>query len=266
MAKARILVVDDENVARLSLLRILQLEGYEVTAVGEGDIALRELARSPFDLMVLDLNLPGMSGIDIVTQTNDLYPNLKVIILTAYGSMDTAIQALRYRVNDYLVKPVAPKDIIQSVDRVIRGEAPLGTPQVISEARTGYRVVNVATRPYEQTVFHASKGVVIDCMRRRITWKDTVIHLTPTEAKILGVLLENNSLVVRHNELVQKAYGYRVAADEAAKILRPILSRLNTKLERIPGGEAWIRSIRGSGYLLELDRAERTGENRAVKD
>lgn len=157
MAKARILVVDDENVARLSLLRILQLEGYEVTAVGEGDTALRELARAPFDLMILDLKLPGMSGIDIVTQTNDLYPNLKVIILTAYGSMDTAIQALRYRVNDYLVKPVAPKDIIHSVDRVIRGGA-ARHPQVISEARTGYRVVNVATRPYEQTVFHASKG------------------------------------------------------------------------------------------------------------
>lgn len=59
MAKARILVVDDENVARLSLLRILQLEGYEVTAVGDGDTALRELARSTYDLMVLDLRLGG---------------------------------------------------------------------------------------------------------------------------------------------------------------------------------------------------------------
>lgn len=266
MAKARILVVDDEYVARLSLLRILQLEGFEVTAVGDGDSALRELARSTFDLMILDLKLAGMSGIDVVTRTMDLYPNLKVIILTAYGSMDTAIQALRYHVNDYLIKPAVPKDILKSVERVLKGETSLDSQQVIRDARAGYRVLNLANQPYEQTVFHAADGVVIDCMRRRITREDTIIYLTPTEAKVMGVLLENNSLVVTHQELVNKAYGYRVGAGEAAKILRPVLSRLNSKLEKIPGGENWIRSIRGTGYLLEIDRAARGGETPAVKN
>lgn len=265
MAKARILVVDDENVARLSLLRILQLEGYEVTAVGDGDTALRELARSTYDLMVLDLRLGGMSGIDVITQTNDSYPKLKVIILTAYGSMDTAIQALRYRVDDYLIKPASPKDIIRSIDRVLKGETSIIAQQVISETRTGYRAGESITQPYEHTVFHAPNGVIIDCMRRRITWQTDVIHLTPTEAKIMGVLLENNSLVVRHQELVQKAYGYRVGAEEAAKILRPILSRLNSKLEQIPGGEKWINSIRGSGYLLEINPTETGGGTPALK-
>ena len=265
MTKARILVVDDEDIARLSLLRILQLEGYEVTAVGDGETALRELARSAYDLMIIDLHMRGLGGLDVVTQTADLYPNLKVVILTAFGSMDTAIQALRYRVSDYLIKPAAPKDILTSLDRALRGESTPTAETAINEHRAVNRVPVAASKPYEQTVFHASNGVVIDCMRRSITWQEVIIHLTPTEAKIIGVLLENNALVVRHQELVQKAYGYRVGAGEAAKILRPILSRLNTKLENIPGGGEWIRSIRGSGYLLEIEGADSKGEQPAVK-
>lgn len=265
MTKARILVVDDEDVARLSLLRILQLEGYEVTAVGDGETSLRELARSAYDLMIIDLHMQGISGLDVVTQTTDLYPNLKVLILTAFGSMDTAIQALRYHVNDYLIKPANPRDILNSVERALKGETSLAAETVINETRPANRVPIVTSKPYEQSVFHASSGVVIDCMRRRITWQDVTVHLTPTEAKIVGVLLENNSLVVRHQELVQKAYGYRVSAGEAAKILRPILSRLNTKLEKIPGGEEWVRSIRGSGYLLEIEGTDSKGELPAVK-
>ena len=265
MAKVRILVVDDEDVARLSLLRILQLEGYEVTAVSDGETALRELSRSAYDLMILDLKMHGLSGIDVVTQTSETFPNLKVVILTAYGSMDTAIQALRYRVIDYLIKPALPKDILKSVEKALTGEQLPGTDHGASEGRPAYRPAVAVSKPYEQTVFHASNGIIIDCMRRRITWQDNVIHLTPTEAKIIGVLLENNALVVRHQELVQKAYGYRVGAGEAAKILRPILSRLNTKLEKIPVRSGWIRSIRGSGYLLEIEKAEPSGEPPAVK-
>jgi DNA-binding response OmpR family regulator len=265
MVKARILVVDDEEVARLSLLRILQLEGYEVTAVGDGETALRELSRSAFDLMILDLKMHGLSGIEVVTQTSEAFPNLKVVILTAFGSMDTAIQALRYRVNDYLIKPASPKDILKSLEKALSGESLPGSEHEVSDVRAANRSAAAISKPYEQTVFHASNGVVIDCMRRRITWQDVVIHLTPTEAKIFGVLLENNALVVRHQELVQKAYGYRIGAGEAAKILRPILSRLNSKLEKIPVQGGWIRSIRGSGYLLETERAEPSGEPPAVK-
>lgn len=264
MTKARILVVDDEEVARLSLLRILQLEGYEVTAVGDGETALREIMRSNFDLMVLDLKMAGMGGIEVVTKTVDSHPNLKVIILTAYGSVDTAIQALRYRVNDYLIKPASPKDILRSVERALRGESPLAPPGVIGDSHPPSRSQS-PVRPYEQSVFHTATGVIIDCMRRRINWQAEVIHLTPTEAKIMGVLLENNSLVVRHQELVQKAYGYRVGSGEAAKILRPILSRLNSKLENFPNGASWIRSVRGSGYLLELEGKVASDETPAVK-
>jgi len=265
MAKARILVVDDEEVARLSLLRILQLEGYEVTAVGDGETALREIMRSNFDLMVLDLKMTGMGGIEVVTRTVDSHPNLKVIILTAYGSMDTAIQALRYRVNDYLIKPASPKDILKSVERALRGESLLGSSQNFGETRPTVNPQIPPVRPYELSVFHTATGVIIDCMRRRIIYQAVVVHLTPTEAKILGVLLENNSLVVRHQELVQKAYGYRVGGEEAAKILRPILSRLNSKLEKFPDGASWIRSVRGSGYLLELEGSVASDATPAIK-
>lgn len=263
MTKARILVVDDEDVARLSLLRILQLEGYDVTAVGDGQNALRELARSSYDLMILDLHMHGMSGIEVVTQTSETYPNLKVVILTAFGSMDTAIQALRYRVTDYLIKPSAPNEIIKSVEKALNSEG--STAINLPESSPAVRSAASSVKPHENTVFHTATGVIIDCMRRKITWQDAVIALTPTEARIIGILLENNSLVVRHQELVQKAYGYRVGSGEAAKILRPILSRLNSKLEKIPGGSSWIRSIRGSGYLMEIEGTVQRYESSAGK-
>jgi len=257
MTPARILVVDDEDVARLSMLRILQLEGYEVTAVGDGETALRELARSTYDLMICDLRMHGLTGIDVISRAAEKYPNLKVVILTAFGSMDTAIQALRFRVADYLIKPAPPADILKSVERALNGETTPGE-QTISDARPNYRVASPGPRPHEHTVFHTATGLIIDCMRRRIIAPGIVIHLTPTEARIIGILLENNALVVRHQELVQKAYGYRIGSGEAAKILRPILSRLNTKLEQIPGATEWIRSIRGSGYMMEVKGTVRT--------
>ena len=265
MTAGRILVVDDEEVARLSLLRILQLEGFEVTAVSDGETALRELSRSAYDLMILDLKMSGLSGIDVLAQAVDTIPDLKIVILTAYGSLDTAIQALRYRVNDYLIKPADPKEIIRSVRRSLSGDVTPGTSREIHELRSGYEGAVMQKLPFEQTIFHTANDIVIDCMRRQITWFNTQIHLTPTEARIIGVLLENNAVVVRHQELVHKVYGYRVGGEEAAKILRPVISRLNTKLERVPGGENWIHSIRGAGYLLEVDISRGTGETPAVK-
>ena len=100
---AKIMVVDDDQVARLLLVKVLDLGGYETIAVDSGAKALEEFTKCPYDLLILDLEMPGMKGMELLEKLLAVYPDLRVIILTAYGTMDSAIQALRYKVNDYLL-------------------------------------------------------------------------------------------------------------------------------------------------------------------
>ncbi|GAP11092.1 response regulators consisting of a CheY-like receiver domain and a winged-helix DNA-binding domain [Bellilinea caldifistulae] len=250
----RILIVDDEDAARVTLLRILQLEGFDADGVENGSAALQALARLNYDLMLLDLRMPDISGIQVLEETAMKYPRLKVIILTAHGSFETAVHALRMKVADYLLKPVSPEVILNSIRKALMDDESGQLRGVVLEQRVRYET-NDAPKG-ENTLLRLSNGVQIDLMRRVISWNEKNIHLTPNEGKLMGVLLANHALVMRHQELVRIVYGYRLGAEEAAKILRPVFSRLNRKLAVIPGGDQWIRSVRGSGYVLEIEERE----------
>lgn len=256
MNNARILIVDDEDAARLTLLHILQLEGFDVSGVENGVAALEELTRMDYQIMILDLKMPGMSGMEVLEAVSDRFPSLKVIILTAYGSFDSAVQALRLRVVDYLVKPVSPEVILTSVRQVLGWKENSNETDEVAENRASYDAGSSQPARFfagENFICRLSNGVVVDIMRRRIGWNGSEIHLTAGESKLFGVLLANHSVVMHHQTLVYLIHGYRVEGREAAKILRPMLSRLNKKLEIIPGGEKWIKTVRGSGYVLEID-------------
>ncbi|MEW6502565.1 MAG: response regulator transcription factor [Chloroflexota bacterium] len=250
----RILIVDDEDAARVTLLRILQLEGFDADGVENGTAALQALTRLNYDLMLLDLRMPDLSGIQVLEEAAMKYPRLKVIILTAHGSFETAVHALRLKVADYLLKPVSPEVILNSIRKALQDDEPNQARGVVLEQRLDYQADSVLTG--ENTLLRLSNGVQIDLMRRVISWNEITIHLTPNEGKLLGVLLTNHAVVMRHQDLVRMVYGYRLGAEESAKILRPIFSRLNRKLANLPGGDQWIRNVRGSGYVLEIEERE----------
>ena len=117
--KSNILVVDDEPIARQSLSDILRLEGYHVIAVASGELAVDHIRKYAVDLIVLDLKMPGMNGMDVVQVVNQISPDTEIILLTAFGSMETAVEALRQRVHDYLFKPASPNQILDSVRKGI---------------------------------------------------------------------------------------------------------------------------------------------------
>ena len=124
--KSVILVVDDEPVARQSLSDILRLEGYSVNSVPNGQAAVEYVRTHPVDLMVVDLRMPGMDGLEVIQVVNQTSPDTEVILLTAHGSTETAIQALRLRIHDYLLKPALPAQIVASVKKgLARREARL---------------------------------------------------------------------------------------------------------------------------------------------
>ena len=134
--KSHILVVDDEPVARQSLTDILRLEGYTVNSVPNGQAAVEYVRTHPVELMIVDLRMPGMDGLEVVQVVNQVSPETEVVLLTAFGTTESAIQALRLRIHDYLLKPAPPAAVMNSVKKgLARREARLkmrGSPSTSS--------------------------------------------------------------------------------------------------------------------------------------
>ncbi|MBN1667717.1 MAG: response regulator transcription factor [Anaerolineales bacterium] len=257
--KAKILVVDDEKTARISLRDILRLEGYAVEAVDSGPAALDQIEQDHFDLMLLDIKMPGMDGIEVLRKVVEISPHTLVILLTAHGSLESAIEALRFGAHDYLIKPSSPPEILSSVaaglarqaesqhkrmllDQLESSIRQLKTAEGIAQsAATGHRLVSL---PGE---------VMVDLSRREIWRGSELIRLTPTEGKLLQILLEYKGRVMSHQELVFLVQGYDIQDWEAPEVLRPLVSRLRRKLSVFPGGGDWIVNVRGTGYVFEID-------------
>ena len=122
---ASILVVDDEPVVQDTVKWLLHTQGYEVTTAGNGEEALTRIAQEEFDLLLSDIKMPGLNGLDVLERSRVLKPRLAVILMTGYATLDTAIEALRRGASDYLRKPFELKDLTLSVERAPGGRPPI---------------------------------------------------------------------------------------------------------------------------------------------
>ena len=243
--KSNILIVDDEPVARQSLMDILKLEGYHVMALPNGQAAVEHVRTHPVDLMIVDMRMPGMSGLEVVQVVNQVSPETEVILLTAYGSTDSAIQALRLRIHDYLLKPASPTQVIQSVKK--------GLARRSAKLRIKSGTVETVETDDAIQEFVFKDGTVVDLSRRQIRYRNKTEHLTPAEGRLLQILMRNDGKVFSHRELVLLVQGYDTSQREAPEILRPLVSRLRHKLEQFPALAERVSSVRGTGYIYEGD-------------
>ena len=172
---------------------------------------------------------------------NQVSPETEVILLTAFGSTETAIQALRLRIHDYLLKPASPAQIMASVKKGL------------SRRSAKSRINNVISTDVEDAIeiITLKDGTTVDLSRRQIKHKTKVEHLTPAEGRLLRILMENEGKVFSHRELVLLVQGYDTSQREAPEILRPLVSRLRHKLEQFPSLSEKVVSVRGTGYLYE---------------
>lgn len=240
--KSNILVVDDEPVARQSLTDILKLEGYIVSAVSNGQAAVEHVRTHAVDLMIVDLKMPGMDGLEVVQVVNQTSPETEIILLTAHGSIESAVQALRLRIHDYLLKPASPPQILASVKK--------GLSRRTSKGRSAAVAASVISDT-AQDIYTLKDGTMVDLSRRQIKFKTKIEHLTPAEGRLLRILMENEGKVFSHRELVLLVQGYDTSQQEAPEILRPLVSRLRHKLEAFPSLSERVVSVRGTGYLYE---------------
>ena len=240
--KPVVLVVDDEPVARQSLSDILRLEGYSVSSAPNGQAAVEFVRTHPVDLMIVDLRMPGMDGLEVIQVINQVSPETEVILLTAHGSIETAVQALRLRIHDYLLKPALPPQILASVKKGLARRS----ARVKARGETDDLDAEATVKEYK-----FKDGMLVDLSRRLVRQKNREVHLTPAEGRLLRVLLENPGRVYSHRELVLLVQGYDTSQQEAPEVLRPLVSRLRHKLSVFPVLMSRISSVRGTGYVYE---------------
>ncbi|RPI88461.1 MAG: DNA-binding response regulator [Chloroflexi bacterium] len=255
---AKILVVDDEETMRRSLAEILRLDGYHVQVAASGAAAIDALQDGTFDLMLLDLKMPGMDGVEVMRRAVKLSPETMIVMLTAHGSLESAIEALRHEAFDYLLKPSSPEQIRTSVEGALaRREEVVRKRSIIDFLDTSIKELRKSERGSgqvhkEEHQVETVHGVTVDISRRELSRDGARVSLTASEAKLFKILLENRGKVLTHRELVLHVQGYETKDWEAAEVMRPLISRLRKKLLLFPGGKNWITNVRGTGYIFNF--------------
>ncbi len=228
MSKPLILVVDDEP----KILRLVRLElseqGFQVVAAADGEAALQEFEKHRPDLVVLDILLPGMDGLEVLRRLREASA-VPIILLTARGTDNDKVKGLELGADDYVTKPFNPEELTARVRAVLRRAAG-GT----------------VTGP-DQTI--TLGDVSVDLGRRLATRNGEYIPLSRTEWQLLQQLCLNAGRVMLHSDLLTRVWG--AAYRDDLQYLRVWISRLRQKLEPNPADPQFIKTIQGIGYMLE---------------
>ncbi|PPK56875.1 sigma-54 interacting transcriptional regulator [Marinobacter persicus] len=146
MAKAQILIVEDDHDLREALVTTLELAKYQVREAANGEQALASLAKGPVDMVVSDVNMPGMSGHELLGEVQRLYPGLPMMLITAYGQISDAVSAMQSGATDYLVKPFEPKVLVDAVSNIVGGSRQKSDDQPVAEDPVSLRMFQLASK------------------------------------------------------------------------------------------------------------------------
>ena len=261
-----ILIVDDEDRLRLSLSLILQKENYHVETAANAEGARGCLRSHEYDLMFLDLNMPGINGIDLLAEVHRQAPQMPVLILTAFAALESAIQAVRLGARDYLIKPVEPVVILTRVAEILaESEQPARKKEIVGQiqellaelkhmegeepAPTGAQ----ASPPSADSARILKKGMFeLDLQARYATLNGKYIPVTGVYFEYLCTLLRHAPKAVAYKTLVKESQGYEVAPTEARDLARWRIHELRKAMEADPRQPQYILTVRGTGYRLEI--------------
>lgn len=272
---AQVLVVDDEGAIRYSVSKTLQRVGYQVSEASSGEEALDMMKNQAYDVVLTDIKMPGLTGVELLRQIKETAPDSIVILMTGYASLGTAVEALRLGAHDYLIKPSSSQDIKTSVSRGVerarnlrRRRALLDSLRTnvfeLSRADVETAKASFDSAPMdeeapmgadlsaEQSVSNSMKlgPLTVFPGRYQISVGDKPIDLTPTEFDLLLYLAAHRGRVVPCHELVREVRGYAVDEAEAREVIRPHVSNLRRKLKQAGQDEDLIVNVRGIGYRL----------------
>jgi DNA-binding response OmpR family regulator len=254
MKSERILVVDDERTARVSLAEILRMEGYDVVAVEDGEAAILFLKAQDFDVVLCDLKMPEVGGLEVLAACKEYRPATEFVLLTAYGTLDTAVDALRHGACDYLLKPALPETILDGIHRALKKrQQALARQSLVGMLSDTLAILQQSgSKPSSSGDDRVLRGLGIELdLERRVVSQDGVsLSLTPTEFQLLAYLMAAGGNPVNAEELVMHVQGYQCEPEEARALVRVHISRLRQKVEVDPTEPRIVVTVRGVGYAF----------------
>jgi two-component system alkaline phosphatase synthesis response regulator PhoP len=257
---ARILVVDDELSLRRTLTHMLDRMGYRAAAVASGEEALHHIDRHDVDLVVLDLKMPGMDGVEVLETARPMASDTVFVILTAYGTLESAISGIRHGAFDYLLKPSPMEEIVKTIEAgLAERERRLHQDDPVALLERALHTLKSHPEQEEPSPSeHArSKGrflqasdVTVDLRRKMVVVRSEPVDLTPTEFDILVYMMRRRDRVSSCREIVAEIRGHAMDERDARMLLHSHIHRLRQKIEEDPADPELIRTIRGEGYLF----------------
>ncbi|GAA0619284.1 response regulator transcription factor [Kutzneria viridogrisea] len=226
----RVLVVDDDETVRDVVRRYLERAGLAVTVVGDGESALAEFARQPADLVVLDLMLPGIDGLEVCRRLRRQH-EVPVVMLTALGEEEDRVVGLQLGADDYVTKPFSPRELalrVSSVLRRARGSAPSAVPAELVDG-----------------------DLRLDTVARQAFLRAQPLSLTTREFDLLSFLITNPGTAFSRQQLLERVWGWDFGDQSTVTVH---VRRLREKVEEEPANPKRIATVWGVGY-----RYDRTG-------
>jgi two-component system phosphate regulon response regulator OmpR len=221
-----ILIVDDDRRIRELLQKFLTGKGFRVTVAADAAEARRKLEGLEFDLLVLDIMMPGETGISLTKSLREIR-DVPVILLTALAEAESRIAGLEAGADDYLAKPFDPRELVLRISNILK------------------RAVNTAKPKIDQLIFGP---FTFSLVKKELRKGSTLINLTGRELEIMMIFAGNAGKTIARHEL--SAGG----ADVGERTIDVQINRLRRKIEDDPGNPVWLQTVRGIGYKLSLDQ------------
>lgn len=224
----KILVIEDEKEIADLIVYTLKREGFDVSVAYNGEDALKKLWENTYDLLVLDLMLPQIQGIEIckIVRSNPKMQNVGIIIVTAKGDEFDKVVGLDMGADDYLTKPFSPRELVARIKAILRRTKTSGEDKIIK-----------------------IRDMIIDKEKYLITVRDKQIKLSATEFKLLLYLAERPNKIFNRDHLLDAVWGQDIYVD--SRTVDVHIRRLRLKIEKDPDNPEYIKTMRGVGYYIE---------------
>lgn len=224
----KILVIEDEKEIADLIVYTLKREGFDVSVAYNGEDALKKLWENTYDLLVLDLMLPQIQGIEIckIVRSNPKMQNVGIIIVTAKGDEFDKVVGLEMGADDYLTKPFSPRELVARIKAILRRTKTSGEDKIIK-----------------------IRDMIIDKEKYLITVRDKQIKLSATEFKLLLYLAERPNKIFNRDHLLDAVWGQDIYVD--SRTVDVHIRRLRLKIEKDPDNPEYIKTMRGVGYYIE---------------
>ncbi|MFF8907282.1 response regulator transcription factor [Streptomyces olivaceoviridis] len=238
-----VLLAEDDRAIRHALERALTLEGYQVTAVADGVEALAQAHRTPPDVLVLDVMMPGIDGLQVCRVLRAEGDRTPILMLTALVETADRIAGLDAGADDYVVKPFDVEEVFARLRALLRRTSPVPVPGAGAEGPVREAQVS-SDRQVE------AAGLRMDLQARRAWRGERELELTRTEFELLELLARNAGIVLDHSTIYDRIWGYDFGP--GSKNLAVYVGYLRRKLDE-PGAPQLIHTVRGVGYVLRED-------------